>query len=87
MVCVHDLRREVVICRYLRERVVLVRQSLTDKILHGLVGYLGTHSERIDHHTHRVGHFQVRTAVGDGGNADIVIVRKAREGVEYRCEG
>ena len=89
----HDLRRQVIVSCDLRKRVVLVRErlfemdtGLADEVLDGLVGYLTAQRERVDHHTDGVGHLEVATAVGDGGDAQVVGVRKTCERVEDGCE-
>ena len=94
LVSVHDLRREVIVGSDLRKRVVLVCERLfemfarlADESLDGLVGYLSAQCQRVHHHTDRVRHLEVTAPVGDGGDTELIGVRKACEGIEDCSQG
>ena len=83
LVGIHNLCRQVIICRYLRKRIVLVSERLLE-VLPCLANerknvtavYLSTQCQRIDEHTHRIRCLKVRAAVGYGGDAKFIGVSK-----------
>ena len=93
LVGVHDLRREVIICRNPGERIVLVGERLLE-VLSGLTDEseditatdLGAERKGVDEHTHGVRHLEVGASVGDGGDTEVLGVRKTRESIEDGCE-
>ena len=90
LVGVHDFCCQVIIGGYLCKRVVLMRECLLEfpaclpnELLHALRTYLAAQCKRVHHHANRVRHLEVAPAVGNSSDTEIVVVREARERVEY----
>ena len=69
------------------QRLIKLICRLLYIVLYGLVSYLTTERKRINHHTHRVRHLEVITAVGNGGDTQLVVISEARQGIEYSGQG
>ena len=68
------------------ERLFEVLSGLTDKSEDIAAADLGTEREGVDEHTHRICYLEVGASVGDGGDTEVLGVRKTRKSIEDRCE-
>ena len=85
----HHLRLETEVGRDLGEGIVFVRAAFREKtvrlfeiIRHLLDTRVTREGQRIDEHTHRVGDSQVRTAVADGADIDLLAAAERAHGQE-----